>query len=94
VGANLRRQNKSRAPLALFSMIILMYFVPHRVYQPQATHPRTALLDGWRCDLCGEIVTGQERPIAPPEKCARCSSSHITSVEGWAAHPRLGLWTR
>jgi rubrerythrin len=72
------------------------YSVPHRIEirLPQAKHPWSAPLDGWRCDLCGEIVTGQERPLTPPEKCPRCSSSHITSVEAWAARPRLGLWTR
>src|SRR5215510_9609187 len=34
---------------------------------PQCTDQRqnspTAPLDGWRCDLCGEIVTAQERPL-------------------------------
>ena len=49
---------------------------------------------GWRCDLCGEIVTTKERPLAPPERCPRRHSDHITSVEVWAARPLLGLWTR
>jgi len=78
------------------SVVDEKHSVPDRIEidQPQAKHPRTAPLDGWRCDFCGEIVTAQERPLAAPEKCARCSSSHITSVEAWATRPRLGLWTR
>jgi len=66
--------------------------VPHCTGQPQ--NSPTAPLDGWRCDLCGEIVTAQERPLLPPEKCPRCSSVYITSIEAWAARPLLGLWTR
>jgi rubrerythrin len=71
--------------------------VPRRVetHQPHKKKQRTAPLDGWRCDLCGEIVTAQERPLAPPEKCPRCSSSNMTSMEVWAARRSpLGLWTR
>jgi rubrerythrin len=50
---------------------------------------------GWRCDLCGEIVTTKERPLTPPERCPRCHSDHLTSMEVWAARrPNLGLWTR
>jgi hypothetical protein len=42
---------------------------------------------------------GEERRnasfLAPPEKCPRCSSSNMTSMEVWAARrPPLGLWTR
>jgi rubrerythrin len=69
--------------------------VPIETHQSEEKKPRTAPLDGWRCDLCGEIVTAQERPVAPPEKCSRCSSSNMTSMEIWAARrPPLGLWTR
>ena len=70
--------------------------VPRRpeTYQSDEKKPR-AVLDGWRCDLCGEIVTAQERPLVPPEKCSRCSSSNMTSMEVWTARrPPLGLWTR
>jgi hypothetical protein len=56
---------------------------------------RTAVVDGWRCDLCGEIATAQERPVVPPQKCSRCGSSNMTSMEEWTARrPPLGLWTR
>ena len=40
---------------------------------------------GWRCNLCGEIVTTKERPLVPPERCTRCDSDHFTSMEVWAA---------
>jgi hypothetical protein len=64
------------------------------IHQSDEKRPR-AVLDGWRCDLCGEIVTAQERSLVPPEKCSRCSSSNMTSMEVWAARrPPLGLWTR
>src|SRR5262245_34946019 len=47
---------------------------------------------GWRCDLCGEIVTTKERPLVPPERGSRCHSDHLTSMEVWAAcRPNLGL---
>jgi rubrerythrin len=71
--------------------------VPRRVetHQSDEKRPRAPVLDGWRCDLCGEIVTAQERPLVPPENCPRCSSSNMTSMEVWAARrPPLGLWTR
>jgi hypothetical protein len=69
--------------------------VPIETHQSEEKKPRTAPLDGWRCDLCGEIVTTRERPLVPPEKCSRCSSSNMTSMEVWAARrPPLGLWTR
>ena len=69
-----------------------MNSVTHCTNQPK--NSPTAPLDGWRCDLCGEIVTAQERPLLPPEICPRCSSVYITSIEPWAARPVLGLWTR
>jgi rubrerythrin len=69
--------------------------VPIETHPSEEKKPSTAPLDGWRCDLCGEIVTAQERPLVPPEKCSRCSSSNMTSMEVWAARrPPLGLWTR
>jgi len=70
-------------------MMAETYFVPHHreTYQPKTKHPRTAPLDGWRCDLCGEIVTAQKLPLA-------CGLGHMTAMEEWAARPRLGLWTR
>jgi len=61
--------------------------VPHCTGQPQ--HSQIAPLDGWRCDLCGDIVTAQERPLLPPEICPRCSSVYITCIEAWAARPLL-----
>jgi len=37
---------------------------------------------GWRCDLGGEMVTAQQRPLA-------CGLGHMTSIEEWAARPRF-----
>jgi hypothetical protein len=69
--------------------------VPIETHQSDEKKPRTPVLDGWRCDLCGEIVTTQERPLVPPGQCSRCSSSSLTSMEVWSARrPPLGLWTR
>jgi hypothetical protein len=56
--------------------------------------PDRVELDGWRCDICGETVTAQERPSTRLKRCSRCSPGYITSIEVWAARPRLGLWTR
>jgi hypothetical protein len=65
------------------------YILPQRIeaYQPKAKRPWTAPLDGRRCDLCDEMLTAQKRPLA-------CGLEHMTSIEEWAARPRLGLWTR
>jgi rubrerythrin len=50
---------------------------------------------GWRCDLCAEVVVTHDRPLVPPERCPRCNSSNMTSMEEWGARrPPLGLWTR
>ena len=50
---------------------------------------------GWRCDLCAEVVVTHDRPLVPPERCFRCNSSNMTSMEeGGARRPPLGLWTR
>src|SRR5262249_46865985 len=87
MGTNQRCQNEPKAtPMAETNS------VPHCTDQPQ--NSPTAPLAGWRCDLCDEIVTAQERPLFPPEICPRCSSVYITSIVAWAARPLLGLWTR
>jgi hypothetical protein len=39
------------------------------------------------CELFGEILTDQRRPLA-------WGSGHMTSMEEWTARLRLGLWTR
>jgi rubrerythrin len=49
---------------------------------------------GWRCDLCGEIVTDKERrPLTPPECCPRCSFVRLTPTAAWASRLPVGLWT-
>jgi hypothetical protein len=40
--------------------------------------------DGWRCDLCGETVTTEERPLVPPGQCSRCSSSRVAYATTWS----------
>src|SRR5436190_8988093 len=40
---------------------------------------------GWRCDFCGEITAGRERPPAP-SSCPRCHGSLFTSMEVWREH--------
>src|SRR5262252_7223789 len=92
MGTNQRCQNEPKAHAVALFLMAETNSVPHCTDQPQ--NSSTAPLDGWRCDLCGEIVTAQERPILLPEKCPRCSSVYITSIEAWAARALLGLWTR
>jgi len=90
---NTNRQSEPGATLPMAELDPL----PRRIetYQSDEKKPRTPVLDGWRCDLCGEIVTTQERPLVPPGQCSRCSSSSLTSMEVWTARrPSLGLWTR
>jgi hypothetical protein len=89
---NQRCQNEPKAPAVALFLMAETHSVLHCTDQPQ--NSPTAPLDGWGCDLCGEIVTAQERPLVPPEVCPRCSSVYITSIEAWAARPLLGLWTR
>jgi rubrerythrin len=50
-------------------------------------------IPGWRCDLCGEIVTDKERPLTPPECCPRCSSVRLTPMAAWASRLPVGLRT-
>src|SRR5215470_19060580 len=45
---------------------------------PPTKVPAPPPVTGWRCDLCGEILTTKERP-----PCTRCHSDRITSMEVW-----------
>jgi hypothetical protein len=43
----------------------------------RASHVEAPPLKGWRCDLCGEIMTTQP----PPPRCTRCSDPHLTAQQ-------------
>jgi hypothetical protein len=64
---------------------------PHRLGQDDKIPPLIGLR--WRCDFCGEMMAGRERP-PPPSNCPRCGCSQFTSAEVWGERVRVAVWAR